>query len=427
MNHLPTLQVPVRGQPLLLYLASNSQVIRALLAQKDDEGNEKPIYYVSRALKDIETRYPKRERVCLVVIYASQRLKHYFSAYQILLVTKSHPIKSLLHHPLLTGRVAQWLVLLSQYNIGLRTLRAVKSQAIVELSAQFPREEECPLSEEILGEVVVAELSGRKWTMRFDGLATTASNGIGVVLSCEDGDIMPLSFKFDFLYLNNAAEYEAYLIGLAIALSMGIKHMRVLGDSNIVVSQVKGDFALREQSLASYQTWAQKVEGKFHTFSVKYTQRSENRFTDTLATLGSQIPFKGESTLIKVSKQQNSIVGTLKRMFPEESKKEDWRNEIKREMRKLKRGGSIKELKDYTLIEGELYKRLPGGILSKCINEKEGKLKLEELHRQIYGAAEKISLYRRMQCMGYYWPNMRKKAAIVQEKCQNCQLSVDKE
>ena len=32
MNHLPILQVPVRGWPLLLYLASNSQAIEALLA-----------------------------------------------------------------------------------------------------------------------------------------------------------------------------------------------------------------------------------------------------------------------------------------------------------------------------------------------------------------------------------------------------------
>ena len=65
-------------------------------------------------------------------------------------------------------------------------------------------------------------------------------------------------------------------------------------------------------------------------------------------------------------------------------------------------GGSIKELKDYILIEGELYRRLLGGILSRCINEKEGKLKLEELHSQVCGVVEKISLYRRMQRMGYY-------------------------
>ena len=103
--------------------------------QEDDERNEQSIYYVSRALKDTETRCPKIERAYLVVIYASQRLKRYFSAHQILLVTKSHPIKALLHQPLLTGRIAQWLVLLFQYDIGLRTPKSVKSQAIVDLLA----------------------------------------------------------------------------------------------------------------------------------------------------------------------------------------------------------------------------------------------------------------------------------------------------
>ena len=129
---------------------------------------------------------------------------------------------------------------------------------------------------------------------------------------------------------------------------------------------------------------------------MEYAQRSKNWFVDALATLESQIRFKGESTLIKVSKQQNSIIGTLKRMFPKELEQEDWRDEIKKEIGKLEHGGSIKELKDYTLIEGELYRRLLGGILSGCINEKEGKLKLEELHSQVCGVIEKISLYRRM-------------------------------
>ena len=55
MNHLPTLQASVRRGPLLLYLASNSQAIRALLAQEDDDRNEQPIYYVSKTLKDTET------------------------------------------------------------------------------------------------------------------------------------------------------------------------------------------------------------------------------------------------------------------------------------------------------------------------------------------------------------------------------------
>lgn len=72
--------------------------------------------------------------------------------------------------------------------------------------AQFPGEKECLLSEKILGEVVIVELLGRKWTMRFNGSATIASNGIGVVLSSENGDTVPFSFKLEFPCSNNAVE-----------------------------------------------------------------------------------------------------------------------------------------------------------------------------------------------------------------------------
>ena len=89
-------------------------------------------------------------------------------------------------------------------------------------------------------------------------------------------------------------------------------------------------------------------------------------------------------------------------------------------MREAGSGGRIKELRDYTLIEEELYMRLPRGILSRCINEKEGKLRLEELHSQACRVVQKINLYRRMQRMGYYWSSMNKEATIIQEKCQNC-------
>ena len=156
--------------------------------------------------------------------------------------------------------------------------------------------------------------------MRFIGSTTTTSNGVGIVLSCEDGDTIPLSFKLGFSCSNNAAEYEAYLTRLTIALSIGVKHMRVLGDSNLVVSQVKGDFALREQNLAAYKTWAQKLEQEFQTFSVEYTQRSENRFADALATLGSQVPFEGSDMLIRIRKQEHSIIKILQKASPGKSK-----------------------------------------------------------------------------------------------------------
>jgi hypothetical protein len=110
MAKLPTVCAPIFGKPLRLYLASNDQAIGALIAQEDNEGVEQPVYYVSRALKDAETRYSGAERSCLALIYASQRLRHYFLAHKVQLMTKSHPIRSLLQRPVLTGRLAQWLL-----------------------------------------------------------------------------------------------------------------------------------------------------------------------------------------------------------------------------------------------------------------------------------------------------------------------------
>jgi hypothetical protein len=83
MAKLPTVCAPIFGKPLRLYLASNNQAIGALIAQEGNDGVEQPIYYVSRTLKDAETRYSGAERSCLALIYASQRLRHYFLVHKI--------------------------------------------------------------------------------------------------------------------------------------------------------------------------------------------------------------------------------------------------------------------------------------------------------------------------------------------------------
>ena len=157
MMNLPTVQAPICKKPLLLYLATNSYGIGALITQEDEGGIEQPVYYVSRAPKDTETCYPRAKRACLAIVYASQRLRHYFLAYEVWLTTKSHEIKALLRQPILSGRISQWLPQLAQYNLKVGTPKVVKSQAITDLLAQFPGEEEFSLDDEDLGEVAMAE------------------------------------------------------------------------------------------------------------------------------------------------------------------------------------------------------------------------------------------------------------------------------
>ena len=79
---------------------------------------------------------------------------------------------------------------------------------------------------------------------------------MGIVLYHKEDEAVALLFKLEFSYTNNTAEYEAYLTKLATALEMGVKHLKVMGDSNLMVCQAKGTLSLKEPSLALYRTMA---------------------------------------------------------------------------------------------------------------------------------------------------------------------------
>ena len=149
----------------------------------------------------------------------------------------------------------------------------------------------------------MAEEVREQWVMKFYGSFTTQSRGVEVVLYLEEDKAIALSFKLEFPCSNNMAEYEVYLIGLATALEMRVKHLKVLGDLNLVVCQTKGSFSLKEPNLAPYKAMAQKMEERFLTFEIEHTPRNENRFANALAALGSQIIFEGDSTRVEISKR----------------------------------------------------------------------------------------------------------------------------
>ena len=263
--------------------------------------------------------------------------------------------------------------------------------------------------------------------MKFDGSSTTQSGGVGVVLYHEEDEAIALSFKLEFSYSNNTAEYEAYLIQLATALEIGVKHLKVLGDLNLVVCQTKGSFSLKEPNLALYRAMAQKMEEMFLTFEIEHAPRNENRFADALAALGSKITFEGNSTRVAVSKRQESIIEVLKERVQEEQYEGDWRISIKEVFMKEEDAAELKALKDYALVRGELYRRMPGGVLSKCVGRVEAQRKLKDAHDKTCGSCGEVSLYHRLQRAGFFWPSMGKEAGQVQTQCGTCQLVADRE
>ena len=138
------------------------------------------------------------------------------------------------------------------------------------------------------------------------------------------------------------------------------------------------------------------MEEKFSTFEIEHAPRNENRFADALAALGLQIMFKGDNTRVVVSKREESSIEALKERFLEERCEGDWQIPIREALMKGEGAAELKVLKDYALMRGELYCRMPGGVFSKCMGQDEAQKKLKEVHDKTCRSYGEVSLYRRL-------------------------------
>ena len=83
----PVLVPPTPGRPLLLYLSVSDIALGCMLAQLDDSGKERAIYYLSKRMLEYECKYLMIEGLCLALVWATRRLRHYVTEYSILLVS----------------------------------------------------------------------------------------------------------------------------------------------------------------------------------------------------------------------------------------------------------------------------------------------------------------------------------------------------
>ena len=98
----PILIPPTPHKPLLLYISLIDKSLGALLAQENDQGKEKAIFYISCTLVNYKLIYTFIEKACLAVVFASQKLRHYLLTQKVKLIAKIDPLKYILSKTTLT-------------------------------------------------------------------------------------------------------------------------------------------------------------------------------------------------------------------------------------------------------------------------------------------------------------------------------------
>jgi hypothetical protein len=176
---------------------------------------------------------------------------------------------------------------------------------------------------------------------------------------------------------NNAAEYEALIHGLNIAISLGVKRLMVYGDSLVVISQINKEWDCSSDSMGKYCATVRKLEDKFESLEFHHVERDRNTAANVLCKLGSsrtQIPpgvFVQEIPHPSISLDQAEECNTLSQL---ELDSDDWRKLIIRYIKNEEESDDknaaeriARQSAHYTLIGETLYRRGASGVLMKCI------------------------------------------------------------
>ena len=127
---------PIKGGgDLFLYLTVSTMAISVALIQEENRV-QLLIYYVSQVFKGDKARYPHMENIVFTLIVASRKLRPYFQTNPILVIM-DQPIKKAMNKPEAAGRLVQWVIKLSQFDVKYRPRTAIKAQALVGFITMF--------------------------------------------------------------------------------------------------------------------------------------------------------------------------------------------------------------------------------------------------------------------------------------------------
>ncbi|XP_017980996.1 PREDICTED: uncharacterized protein LOC108663022 [Theobroma cacao] len=193
-----------------------------VLGQQNETGKkERAVYYLSKKFIEYESKYSSLEKMCCALAWTVHRLKQYILYHTTWLIAKLDSIKYIFEKPSLSGKVARWQVLLSEYDIVYVSQKAIKGSAIADFLAKRVEEDYEPMEFEFPNKDLMSicqtseeESEKENWKMFFNGASNALGHGIGVVLVTPEGGHYPIIAKLNFYCTNNVAEYEACVMGL---------------------------------------------------------------------------------------------------------------------------------------------------------------------------------------------------------------------
>ncbi|XP_070003235.1 uncharacterized protein [Nicotiana sylvestris] len=211
------------------------------------------------------------------------------------------------------------------------------------------------------------------------------------------------------------AEYEACIMGLNLVINMNIHELLVIGDSDRLVHQVQGEWAMKNTKILPYLYHVQELMKRFTKIEFKDVPRIQNEFADALDTLSSMIQHPDKNFIDPVPMRIHNQP-TYRAHVEEETDGKPWFRDIKEYLTRGEYPEQANHTQKRTLWRlsnhffqsgGTLYRRTPDLGLLRCVDVKEASRLLEEIHAGTCGPhMNGFVLAKKILRAGYFWITM---------------------
>ncbi len=105
---------------------------------------------------------------------------------------------------------------------------------------------------------------------------------VGVVVQDANGGVLEEVAERIGDATNNVAEYRAVLLGIERALALGATELELVGDSELIVRQVKGEYKVKDTSLRELHGEVKRALVPLESWTIRHVRRESNAEADRL-------------------------------------------------------------------------------------------------------------------------------------------------
>jgi ribonuclease HI len=105
---------------------------------------------------------------------------------------------------------------------------------------------------------------------------------IAAVVATPEGDVLEEIGETIGPATNNVAEYRALLLGIERAQALGASELDLVGDSELIVRQVKGEYKVKDPAMRELHAQVRAALGGFDRWSIRHVRREHNAEADRL-------------------------------------------------------------------------------------------------------------------------------------------------